>query len=82
MLAIKTANITVFNYDEIKDRIINILSEERFNELIKLQISDILLKCIQMIEVNIEEPIIQIQINSNQFLDIINILQVTRENIL
>lgn len=76
MLAIKVGNLSILNYDETKNCIENILSQKHFNELIKSNILDILLKCVQMIVINNEQPIIPIQINSNQFLNIINIIQV------
>jgi len=75
-LAIKIGSVSLLNYDEIKNFIEDKLGEEHVHELIKAQISDILSKCIQMIIVNTEQPIIPIQINKNQFLNIMNIFQV------
>lgn len=75
-MAIKVGNVSLLNYDETKNIIENILNQKHFNELIKSNILGILLKCIQMIVINDEQPIIPIQINSNQFFNIINIFQV------
>lgn len=76
MLAIKTENDPSLSYDDVKNVIENILGEEHFNELIKSQYSDIVLKCIQMVVTNIEHPVVPIQINTHQFLSVINIFQV------
>lgn len=81
MLAIKVESGTFINHDEIKDFIENILGQEHFKELVKSQFPDILLNCIQMIVCNTEEPIVPIQINSNQFLKINNIFQVKKKKI-
>lgn len=75
-MAIKIGNVPFLNYDEIKNFIENKLDQKHLYELIRSQFLDILSKCIQMIVVNTEEPIIPIQINSYQFLSIMNILQV------
>lgn len=76
LMAIKVGNVSLLNYDETKNIIESILNQKHFNELIKSNILGILLKCIQMIVINNEQPIIPIQINSNQFFNIINIFQV------
>lgn len=76
LLAIKIGNISFLNHDNIKNCIENILPQNHFNELIRSQFPNILLNCILMIVTNIEQPIIPIQINSDQFINIINILQV------
>lgn len=75
-MAIKVGNVPLLNHNVIQISIENVLGQKYFNELIKSQFSDILIKCIQMVVINTEEPIIPIQINSNQFLNIINIFQV------
>lgn len=76
LLAIKVGNDPFLDYNTIKCFIENELDEKHFNELIKSQFSDILFKCIQMVVINTDQPIIPIQINSDQFLTIINIFQV------
>jgi hypothetical protein len=68
--------VSYLNHDEIKKSVEIKINSEEFNELIKSQFSEILLKCIQMIVINNEQPIVPIQINSNQFQKIINIFQV------
>lgn len=78
LLAIKIGNVPFLNHDDIKSCIENILSQNHFIELIKSQFPDILLKCIQMVVINTEEPILPIQINSDQFKNIINYFQVNR----
>lgn len=77
-MAIKVGNDPFLDYNIIQYFIENKLGKKRFNELIKSQFSDILLKCIQMIVINTDQPIIPIQINSDQFLTIINIFQVNK----
>lgn len=64
------------NYNEIKSLIEIYVDQKHFNELIKSQFSDILLKCIQMVVINTENPIIPFQISSDQFSNILNIFQV------
>lgn len=77
LFAIKIGNVEFLNHDAIKNIIVNTLGRQHFNVLIKSQYTHILLKCIQMvIENKIEHPIIPIQINRDQFLNIINIFQV------
>lgn len=78
MLAIKIGNVPLLNYDDIKSCIENILSHNHFIELIKSQFPDILLKCIQMVVINTEESILPIQIDSDQFNNIINFFQVKK----
>jgi len=75
-LAIKIGNVPSLNHDKIKSLIEIYVDQKHFNELIKSQFSDILLKCIQMVVINTEKPIIPFQISSNQFLNILNIFQV------
>jgi len=76
LLAIKIVDVPFINHDEIKKVIVDELSEIRFNELIKFQCSDIILQFIQMVVINTEQPIVPIQISSDQFLILINIFQV------
>ncbi|VVC40821.1 Hypothetical protein CINCED_3A017263 [Cinara cedri] len=77
MLAIEIGNVPFLNHNDIKNCIENILSQAHFNELTRSQFPNILLKCIQMVVINTEQPINPIQINSDQFLNIMNIFQNT-----
>lgn len=82
MLAINISNVSYLNHDDIKKSVETKIGFKEFNELVKSQFSEILLKCIQMIVVNTEQPIVPIQINSDQFQKIINIFQVGRIKII
>ncbi|KAE9539511.1 hypothetical protein AGLY_004763 [Aphis glycines] len=75
LLVIKIVEVPFINHDEIKKVIVNELGEIYFNELIKLQCTDIILQFIQMVVINTEQPIVPIQISSDQFLVLINIFQ-------
>lgn len=79
MLVIKIVEVPFINHDEIKKVIVNELGEIYFNELIKLQCTDIILQFIQMVVINTEQPIVPIQISSDQFLVLINIFQVNNQ---
>ncbi|CAH1736405.1 unnamed protein product, partial [Aphis gossypii] len=72
---IEIVEVPFINHDEIKKVIVNELGEIYFNELIKLQCTDIILQFIQMVVINTEQPIVPIQISSDQFLVLINIFQ-------
>lgn len=77
LFALKIGSVHFLDHDAIKNFIESTLGQQHFNDLIKSQYTHILLKCIQMvIESKIEQPIIPIQINKDQFLNIINIFQV------
>lgn len=79
MLAINVSNVSNLNNDEIKKSIETKMDLKfEFNELLKSRFAEILLQCIQMIVINTEQPIVPIQINSDQFQKIINIFQVGR----
>jgi len=75
-LAINLVELPFLDHDEIKNLIKNQLGEMHFNELIRFQYSDIILQFIQMVVINTEQPIVPIQISSEQFLILINIFQV------
>jgi len=76
LLAIKIVEVPFINHDEIKNFIESQLGKIKFNELIRSQCLNIILQFIQMVVINTEEPIVPIQISSDQFLVLINIFQV------
>lgn len=76
LMAIKVGDVAFLNYDQIKNFIENKFDQKNLYNLIRSQFLDILLKCLQMIVVNTEQPIIPIQINCDQFLSIMEIFQV------
>lgn len=76
LLVIKIVEVPLINHDEIKKVIVDELGGKYFNELIKLQCTAIILQFIQMVVTNTEQPIVPIQISSDQFLVLINIFQV------
>jgi len=76
LLVTKIVEVPFINHDEIKKVIVDELGEIYFNELIKLQCTDIILQFTQMVVINTEQPIFPIQISSDQFLVLINIFQV------
>lgn len=59
-----------------KNLIENELGEKNFTELIRSHCSNIVLQFIQMVVINTEQPIVPIQISSDQFLILIEIFQV------
>jgi len=75
-LAIEIVEVPFLSHDETKNLIENELGQTHFKEIIKLQCSDIILQFIEMVVINTEQPIVPIQINSEQFLALINIFQV------
>ncbi|XP_050425429.1 serine-protein kinase ATM isoform X2 [Adelges cooleyi] len=76
LMAIKTGDKTSIDYEKIQFFVENHLGQLLFNELIKMQFSNILLQCIKMVVTN-EPTDCPMQIDKKQLLSIFDYFQIT-----